>query len=71
MMITFYTALTQNHGNISHTQRIHNKLKINRERGAWVAQLGKHLTLDFRSGPDLTVVRSGPMLGSMLSVEPA
>ena len=28
--------------------------------GAWVAQLVKHLTLDFHSGHDLRVVRSSP-----------
>ena len=32
-------------------------------RGAWVAQLVKHLTLDFGSSHDLRVVRSGSMLG--------
>ena len=37
----------------------------------WVAQLVKHLTLDFSPGHDLMVVRSSPVLGSMLSVEPA
>ena len=39
--------------------------------GAWVAQLVKCPTLDFSSGHDLTVVRSSPTLGSMLSMGPA
>lgn len=37
------------------------------ERGAGVAQLEKHLTLDFGSGYDLRVVGSSPMPGSSLS----
>ena len=32
-------------------------------------QLVKHPTLDFGSGHDLKVVRSRPMLGSVLGVE--
>ena len=47
--------------------------KVKKFRGAWVAQLVKHLTLDFGSGHDLGVmilaVRSSPMLGSALSQE--
>ena len=37
--------------------------------GACVAQLVKHLNLNFSSGHDLRVVRSSPKLGSMLGVE--
>ena len=44
---------------------------IKRQWRAWVAQPGKHLTLDFGSGHDLRVVRSSPMLGSTLNMEPA
>ena len=40
-------------------------------RGAWVAQLVDHLTLDFDSGHDPRVVGLSPTLGSMPSVEPA
>ena len=32
--------------------------------GAWVAQLVKHLILDFGSGHDLRVLRSRPVMGS-------
>ena len=39
--------------------------------GAWVAQSVEHPTLDFGSGHDLRLVKSSPMLGSALSVEPA
>ena len=39
--------------------------------GTWVAQLLKHLTLDFISGHDLTVVRWNPVSGSVLGMEPA
>ena len=35
--------------------------------GTWVAQLVGHLTFDFSSGPDLGVLRSSPVLSSMLS----
>ena len=35
--------------------------------GAWVAQSVKHLTLDFGSGHDLSVVRFSPELGSRLT----
>jgi len=38
-------------------------------RGAWVAQLVKHLTLDFGSGLDFRVVSSSPMLGFALGME--
>ena len=31
-------------------------------RGTWMAQSVKHLTLDFNTGHDLTVVESRPML---------
>ena len=44
--------------------------KIVRSGGAWVAQLVKHLILDFSLGYDLRVLSSGPVLGSMLGVEP-
>ena len=39
--------------------------------GAWVAQLVKHLTLDFGSGHDLMVVGWSPALGSVLCRESA
>ena len=39
--------------------------------GAWVAQLIKHLTLDFSSCHDLKVMRWSPALGSVLSREQA
>ena len=35
-----------------------------------MAQLGKHLTLDLRSGLDFRVVSSSPMLGPLLGMEP-
>ena len=35
------------------------------------AQLVKHTTLDFGSGHDLTVMRTSPVLGSVLSWESA
>ena len=38
---------------------------------AWVVQSVEHLTLDFGSGHDMRVVGLNPVLGSMLSVEPA
>ena len=37
----------------------------------WEAQLAEHLTLDFSSGPDLRVMRSSLMSGSMLSTDSA
>ena len=36
-----------------------------------MAQPVKHLTLDLTSGHDLSVVRSSPVSGSALSIEPA
>ena len=36
-----------------------------------MAQSVKHLTLDFSSGHDLTVVRSSLLLGFTLDIEPA
>ena len=52
-----------------------NEMKINIVRthfyrGAWVAQLIKHLTFDLSSGLDHMVMSSSPVLGSMLDVEP-
>ena len=38
--------------------RIRKILKQPKQGGAWVAQLVKHLTLDFGSGHDLRVMRS-------------
>ena len=35
--------------------------------GTWVAQLVKHLTLDFSLGHDLRVVRSSSKTGSLIS----
>ena len=40
-------------------------------RGTWVAQLVKHLTLDFGSSHDLRVLRSSSMWGLPLSMESA
>ena len=41
-------------------------------RGAWVAQSVKRLTLDFRSGHDLTVCEFKPQIGLCAhSIEPA
>ena len=37
--------------------------------GAWMAQSVECLTFDFGSGHDLRVMRSSPVLGSMLSKE--
>jgi len=39
-------------------------------RGTSVAQSVKHLTVDLSSGPDLRVMSSSSMLGSMLGMEP-
>ena len=39
--------------------------------GSWVAQLVEHPTLDFGLGHDPMVMGSNPLLGSVLSVEPA
>ena len=39
-------------------------------RGTWMAQLVKHLTLDFGSGYDLTVIEIKPCVETVLSVEP-
>jgi len=48
------------------------KKKKKEGRGCtWVAQLVKCPTLDFGSGHDLRVVRSSPMSGSTLGMEPA
>ena len=38
-------------------------------KGAWVAHLVKHLTLDFGSGHDLRVVRPSPTSGSARGME--
>ena len=38
---------------------------------AGLAQWLEHLTLDFNPGHDLRVMRSSPMLGSTLGIEPA
>ena len=38
-------------------------------RATWVAQSGKHLTLDCSSGHDLRVLSLSPTLGSTLSRE--
>ena len=38
--------------------------------GTWVPQLVERPTLDFGSGRDPRVVGLGPVLGSVLSVEP-
>ena len=40
-------------------------------RGIWAAQSVEQLTLDFSSGHDLTTMESSPVLGSVLSMEPA
>ena len=45
---------------------IHLKIAIN--QGAWVAQLVKHLTLDFGSSYNVTVLGLSPTSGSVLTV---
>ena len=40
-------------------------------RGAWVAQWLQYLTLELGSGHDPRVMRSSPVSGSTLSMEPA
>jgi len=40
------------------------------ERGAWMAQSVKRLTLDLNSGLDVRVVSSSLVLGSTLDMEP-
>ena len=48
------------------------KSEINQSSGAWVAQLGKHPNLDFRSGYDLSVCEFKPRIRLCAkSVEPA
>lgn len=42
-----------------------------KEVGVGGAHLVEHLTLDFGSGHDLTVLGWSPVVGSALSVEPA
>ena len=44
---------------------------ILRISGAWVAQLVQCLSLDFSSGHNLGILRSNPVLGSVLSGESA
>ena len=46
------------------------KKKIVIPWGTWVTESVKCPTLDFRPGHDFRVVRSSPMLGSALGVEP-
>ena len=46
-------------------------LRSREDWGAWVAQIVEHLTLDFGSGRDLKVVRSGSALSSRLSGDSA
>ena len=46
-------------------------IKMDKNKDAWVAQSAKCPTLNFGSGHDLRVVRSSPMSGSALGVEPA
>ena len=43
----------------------------NLTRGTWVSQSVEYLTLDFGSGHDLRIVRSSPVVGSMLDMEAA
>ena len=50
---------------------IDSNLEIYMGGAPWKAQLAKCLTLDFSSGHDFTVMSSGPVLGSALTVEPA
>ena len=52
---------------VQEVQRLHPNntfltLDFQTSRGAWVAQLVKHLTLDFRSGHDLTVSEINPYI---------
>ena len=48
-----------------------NMMQLLNEEGTRVAQLVKHLILDFGSGHNLTVVRLSSMSDSTLGVEPA
>ena len=45
--------------------------EVQKTGAAWVAQMVKHLTLDFGSGHELRVPGLSPTLGSMLSRESA
>ena len=55
------------------SQQIHKGTAIKNEerKGAWKAPLVKHLTLDFSSDHDLSVVRLSPVLDSTLGMQPA
>ena len=55
----------------SNTQYFQLPLGIILTRGTWMAQSIKHPTLDFGSGHDPRDVRSSPMSGSVLGIEPA
>lgn len=58
--------------NPSSSPRMQTKIKTTRENITdWMAQSVKHLTLDFSSGHNLTVMQSSPASGSMLSEESA
>ena len=46
-------------------------VKNSQSQTTWVAQPVERPTLDFDSGHDPRVMGSSPMLGSILSVEPA
>ena len=52
----------------SHVRKTRNCMK---RQSAWVAQLVGYPTLGFGSGHELGVVRSSPVLGSMLHIESA
>ena len=49
----------------------HVNLRNKKEKswGTWMAQLVKHLTLDFGTSDDLTVVRSSPTSGPELAAQ--
>ena len=50
-----FTLSDENGGYVTYIRV--NCLKKKKSRGAWVAQSVEHLTLDFRSGHDVTAVR--------------
>ena len=59
--------------NLCHSIKHNNEHRIQKikDKDTWVAELVKHLTLDFSTGHDLIVVGSTPALGSALDMEAA
>lgn len=54
-----------------YSETCHRKIKDLNVRSAWVVQSAGRSTLDFDSGHELRAVRSSPMLGSLLGMNPA